>query len=126
MAFKMHESYNFVDYTSLCIIFVSVSAERENCTAGYEITFICHFTYVNQTKIGKPTQWQIGQKSHAPITLAIRLIHNPTIGMPCIFALTYNDLESLKHRRESQARQLFKKILRPTSCLHTQPFALTA
>jgi len=39
--------------------------------------------------------------------------------MPCISALTYADLESLKHRRETQARELLKKILSPTSCLHS-------
>jgi len=42
---------------------------------------------------------------------AIRIIYNPTIGMPYIFALTYADLELLKRRRETQARVLFKKIL---------------
>ena len=49
----------------------------------------------------------------------IRTIHNPTIGMPYISALTYADLESLKHRRKTQARELFQKILSPTSCLHS-------
>jgi len=49
----------------------------------------------------------------------ITIIHNPTIGMPYISALTYADLESLKHRKETQARELFKKILSPTSCLHS-------
>jgi len=49
---------------------------------------------------------------------AIRTIHNPTIGMPYISALTYADLESLKHRRETEAREFIKKILSPTSCLH--------
>jgi len=49
----------------------------------------------------------------------IRIIHNPTIGMPYISALTYADLESLKHRRKTQARELFQKILSPTSCLHS-------
>jgi len=39
--------------------------------------------------------------------------------MPYIFALTYADLESLKHRREAQAWELFKKILSPTSSLYT-------
>jgi len=38
--------------------------------------------------------------------------------MPYTFALTYADLESLKHHRETQARELFKRILNPTSCLH--------
>jgi len=49
---------------------------------------------------------------------AIRIIHNPTISVPYIFALTYADLESLKHRSETQAWELFTKILSPTSCLH--------
>jgi len=49
----------------------------------------------------------------------IRIIHNPTIGMPYISTLTYAYVESLKHRRESQAREFFKKILSPTSCLHS-------
>jgi len=31
----------------------------------------------------------------------IRIINNPTIGMPYIFAMSYADLESLKHRRET-------------------------
>jgi len=39
--------------------------------------------------------------------------------MPYISALTYADLESLKHRRKTQARELFKKILSPSSCLHS-------
>jgi len=38
--------------------------------------------------------------------------------MPYIFALTYANLESLKHRRKTQAQELFKKILSPTFCLH--------
>jgi len=50
---------------------------------------------------------------------AARIIHNPTIGMPYISALTYADLESLKHRTETQTRELFKNILSPTSCLHS-------
>ena len=50
---------------------------------------------------------------------ATRIIHNPTIGMPCISALTYAYVESLKIRRETQAREFFKKILSPISCLHS-------
>jgi len=42
---------------------------------------------------------------------AKRIIHNPTVDMPYISALTYADLQALKHRRETEARELFKKIL---------------
>jgi len=35
--------------------------------------------------------------------------------MPYTFALTYADLESLKRRRETQAWELFKTTLTPTS-----------
>jgi len=55
---------------------------------------------------------------------AIRIIHNPTIGMPYISALTYADLESLKHRRETQARELSKDT--QSYFLSTLPFAPTA
>jgi len=50
---------------------------------------------------------------------AVRTIHNQTTGMPYSSALTYTDPESLKHRRETQSREFFKKILSPTSCLHS-------
>jgi len=40
----------------------------------------------------------------------IRVVYNPTTGVPYIFVLSYANLKSLKHRR-TQARELFKKIL---------------
>ena len=49
---------------------------------------------------------------------AIRIIYHATKGMPYLFALSYAGLESLKYRRESQAKDLFNKILDPTSCIH--------
>ena len=48
----------------------------------------------------------------------IRIMYNLTIAMRYIFALTYADHKSWKHRRETQARELFKNILSSTSCLH--------
>jgi len=49
----------------------------------------------------------------------LRIIHNPTTGMSYISALAYTDPESLKHRRETQSREFFKKILSPNSCVHS-------
>jgi len=56
-----------------------------------------------------------------PIAVETR---GPTIGMPYISALTYADLESLKHRRQTEARELSKDT--QSYFLSTLPSAPTA
>ena len=50
---------------------------------------------------------------------AIHIIFGATYRMPYLLALSYADLSSLQHRRDTQARQLFETILDPASSIHS-------